>query len=156
MIKTVYWSSCKVNLFFSYFNETWIFSTDVGKILKYQVSWQFVQWKPSCSIRTDRQTWESWYSLFAILRKRLKKSLLCLLSSQYLMLKINRQFSFHIRFLCHGIIVRLWWYTYSITGQVRQPFGYQLVTYFLTRRFFIVYFIVFDLCHTITSISRHK
>ena len=45
--------------------------------------------------------------------KTLKNSLLCLLSFQYLNLKINKKFSFHVRILCHGINVRLWWYIYS-------------------------------------------
>jgi len=25
-------------------------------ILKYQIQWKFIQWEPSCSMRTDRQT----------------------------------------------------------------------------------------------------
>ena len=29
------------------------------KILKYQISRKTVQWEPSCSMRTDRQTWRS-------------------------------------------------------------------------------------------------
>jgi hypothetical protein len=39
--------SCKVTFIFSDFNEAWIFSTGFGKILKHQISWKSVHWKPS-------------------------------------------------------------------------------------------------------------
>jgi hypothetical protein len=42
-------------LFLSDFSETWIFSTEFGKILKYQI-WKSVRWKPSCAMWTDGQT----------------------------------------------------------------------------------------------------
>ena len=56
MIKNVYWFYVKYPLFLSHFNATWIFSTDLRKILKYQISWESVQWQPSCSMQTDGQT----------------------------------------------------------------------------------------------------
>jgi len=44
MIGNMYWSSCtKYQLFLSYFTETWIFSTDFRKILRYQMSWKSIQ-----------------------------------------------------------------------------------------------------------------
>ena len=49
----------KCPLFLSDFNETWNFSKYCRKILKYQISWKSVQWEPSCSMRTDGQTWRS-------------------------------------------------------------------------------------------------
>ena len=56
MIKNIYLSPCKVPLYLSEFNETWIFSTVLRKILKYNISWKSVQWEPICSIRTDGRT----------------------------------------------------------------------------------------------------
>ena len=46
----------KYSLFLSDFDETWIISTDLRKSFKYEISWKSVQWKPSCSMRTDRRT----------------------------------------------------------------------------------------------------
>ena len=42
--------------FLSDLNESWIFATDFKKILKYQNAQKSIQWKPHCSMRTDRQT----------------------------------------------------------------------------------------------------
>jgi len=57
MFKNVYWSSSL--LFLLDFNGTWIFSADFRKLLKYQISWQPVQWDPNWYMRTDGQTWQS-------------------------------------------------------------------------------------------------
>ena len=56
IIKRVYRSACKVPLFLSDFNETWIFSTIFRKIHKYQISWETVNWERSCSTRRDGRT----------------------------------------------------------------------------------------------------
>ena len=46
----------KYPLLLSEFTETWFFLTDFQKIIRYKVLWKSVQWEPSCSMRTGRQT----------------------------------------------------------------------------------------------------
>jgi hypothetical protein len=46
----------KYPLFLSHLNDTLSFSKDFRKTPKYQISWKFVQWESSCSMRTDGQT----------------------------------------------------------------------------------------------------
>ena len=55
----------KYTLFLSDFNETWIFLTFFRKIVKYQVPWKSVQWKKSCSMRTDGHEVKITFSNFA-------------------------------------------------------------------------------------------
>ena len=43
----------KCPLFLSDFNEIWTFWTAFRKRLRHQISWKFVQWKPSCSMQKD-------------------------------------------------------------------------------------------------------
>ena len=41
------------------------FSQDFRKIFKYQIAWKSFLRQPSCSMRTDRQTWRSYNSRFS-------------------------------------------------------------------------------------------
>ena len=72
MLINVFWSLCELAVIQIRFDWNLNFSTDLRKILKYQISWKSAQWEPNCSIRTDRPTWRSWYSHFEILWVRLK------------------------------------------------------------------------------------
>jgi hypothetical protein len=45
----------KYRLFFSDFTETWTFSANFRKIIKYNISWKSVQWEPEL-FHADGQT----------------------------------------------------------------------------------------------------
>jgi len=63
----------KYRLFLSAISGIWIFSTDLGKIFKYQTSWKSIKWKSTCSMRTDGQAGrQAGRHDGAILRTRLK------------------------------------------------------------------------------------
>jgi len=59
LIKNIYWFSYQVAVIRAHFNGTRIISTYFLKILECQISWKSFQWEPSCSMRTDRQTWRN-------------------------------------------------------------------------------------------------
>jgi hypothetical protein len=42
------------------FNETWIFLTDFWNMLKYQISWESIQWEPTCSIKMTNGWTDGW------------------------------------------------------------------------------------------------
>jgi hypothetical protein len=74
VIINLYWSSCQVPLFLSYFQETWIYSTDFLEISSFL---KRVRWKSNYSMRTDRQktdgqTWRCEWPLISIFRTHLK------------------------------------------------------------------------------------
>jgi len=62
-------------LFLSDFNKSWIFPRYFLKVLKYQISWKFFQWEPSCFVCTDEEAArydEAKSRIFANLRPGLK------------------------------------------------------------------------------------
>jgi len=56
MVKNAYWSSCKEGVMLVRFEWNLNFLNIFSKNIQILISWQTVQWKPSCSIRTDGQT----------------------------------------------------------------------------------------------------
>jgi hypothetical protein len=76
----------KQPLFLSHFNKPSILSTNFRKIPKCKITCKSVQWEPS-SMRKDKQTRWSYYSLFAILRTRLKTHPHRIRCSRYLQAK---------------------------------------------------------------------
>ena len=56
LITNVHSSSCKFPVILTSFFKNLIFSKNFRKILKYKISWKYVQWEQSCFMETDRQT----------------------------------------------------------------------------------------------------
>ena len=52
----IHWSSYKVPLFLSDFNQNWIFFDRFKKKLKYKISWKSTQKEFICSVQMDKQT----------------------------------------------------------------------------------------------------
>ena len=65
-------SSCKVPVFLSDINETWIFSKHFRKSLKYQISSKSVRWEPTCSMRRTDRNDEANSRFLQLFRTRLK------------------------------------------------------------------------------------
>jgi hypothetical protein len=64
--------------FLSDFNENWIFSTDFRKMLKYNISWNSVQWEQRVSMRTDGRTdMTKLLPAFAVLKMCLRRLEIC-------------------------------------------------------------------------------
>ena len=73
MIKNVNWSLCELTVVLVRFQWNSNLLERFSKNIQYKISWKSIQLEPSfpCG-RTERQTWRSSLSLFAILRTRLK------------------------------------------------------------------------------------
>ena len=90
------------------FNETWIFSTDLRKIIQCQISWKTVRCEPSYCMRTDRHGEVS--SHFSQLCECAQKGVLyanrCIDHLQFLVWTLNNIIAFRLR-VC--ILPALYW-----------------------------------------------